>query len=105
MSSDRLLAVEVAYALPAQQWVIALQVPEGATMFEAAVQSRLMELAPGLDLETVSMGVFGKVEKSPKTRVLKAGERVEIFRPLINDPKEARKARAAKVKEARQDDA
>lgn len=105
MSGDRLLAVEVAYALPTQQWVIALQVPEGTTMFEAAVQSRLMELAPGLDLEAASLGVFGKVEKSPKTRVLKDGERVEIFRPLINDPKEARKARAAKVKETRQDNA
>ncbi|MDO8329785.1 MAG: RnfH family protein [Fluviicoccus sp.] len=105
MSGDRLLAVEVAYALPTQQWVIALQVPEGTTLFEAAVLSRLMEKAPGLDLESVSLGVFGKVEKSPKTRVLKDGERVEIFRPLINDPKEARKARAAKVKETRQDNA
>jgi hypothetical protein len=105
VTSDRLLAVEVAYALPAQQWVIALQVPEGTTLFEAAVQSRLVEKVPGLDLESVSLGVFGKVEKNPKTRVLKAGERVEIFRPLVNDPKEARKARAAKAREARQGEA
>ena len=43
--------------------------------------------------------VFSKIEKSPKTRIIQAGERVEIYRPLINDPKEMRKVRAAKAKE------
>ena len=105
MTGDRLLTVEVAYALPERQWVIALQVPEGTTVFEAAVLSRLVEAVPGLDIESSSLGVFGKVEKSPKTRILQDGERVEIFRPLLNDPKEARKARAAKAKDARQGDA
>lgn len=102
MSGDRLLSVEVAYALPERQWVIALKVPEGTTVYEAAVRSRIVEAAPGLDLESAGMGVFGKVEKSPKTRVLADGERVEIYRPLLNDPKEARKARAAKATAARQ---
>lgn len=101
MSGDRLIPVEVAYALPERQWVIALTVPEGTTVYEAAVRSRIVEQVPGLDLAGSSLGVFGKVEKDPGSRVLKAGERVEIFRPLLNDPKEARKARAAKVREAR----
>lgn len=103
MSADRLLAVEVAYALPSQQWVIALKVPEGTTVHEAALRSGLVEKVPGLDLDNASLGVFGKVEKDPRGRVLKDGERVEIFRPLLNDPKEARKARAAKARESRQD--
>jgi hypothetical protein len=102
VTADRLIPVEVAYALPEQQWVVALNVPEGTTLYEAAVLSRLVEKAPGLDLDAADMGVFGKVEKQPKARVLKAGERVEIFRPLLTDPKEARKARAAKAREARQ---
>lgn len=105
MTADRLISVEVAYALPEQQWVVALNVPEGTTLYEAAVLSRLVEKAPGLDLDAADMGVFGKVEKLPKARVLKAGERVEIFRPLLTDPKEARKARAAKARETRQGEA
>lgn len=104
MTADTLIAVEVAYALPAQQWVIALQVPSGTTLYEAALRSGLADKAPGLDLAHASLGVFGKVEKDPRQRVLRDGERVEIFRPLLNDPKEARKARAAKARAARRPD-
>jgi hypothetical protein len=97
--SDDLILVEVAYALPNDQRVIALKVPVGSTLFEVAVKSNIAEYFSDLDLETATMGVFSKIEKSPKTRIIQAGERVEIYRPLINDPKEARKARAAKAKE------
>lgn len=97
--TTELIAVEVAYALPEKQRVLKVLVPVGSSLFDAAVKSNIVEQFLGLDLETSSMGVFGKLEKNPKERVINAGERVEIYRPLINDPKEARKARAARVKE------
>lgn len=97
--SQELIHVEVAYALPEKQMIIPLTVAVGSTLFEVVVQSKIVEHFSGLDLETSTMGVFAKIEKTPKLRVIQAGERVEIYRPLINDPKEARKARAAKAKE------
>ena len=97
--SQELIHVEVAYALPEKQMIIPLTVAVGSTLFEVAVQSKIVEHFSGLELETATMGVFAKIEKTPKPRVIQAGERVEIYRPLINDPKEARKARAAKAKE------
>ncbi len=95
--SEDLILVEVAYALPNDQRIIALKVPVGSTLFDVAVKSNIAEYFSDLDLEIATMGVFSKIEKSPKTRIIQAGERVEIYRPLINDPKEARKVRAAKL--------
>lgn len=91
------MRVEVAYALPDKQKLIELDVPEGTSMFDAVVQSNIVEEFPELNIEAVSMGIFSKVEASPRTRILQENERVEIYRPLIIDPKEARKNRAAKV--------
>ena len=90
--------VEVAYALPDKQQIIALQVTAGTTAYEAIVQSGIVGKFEGIDIESDPMGIFGKAVK-PKDHVLKAGERVEIYRPLIADPKEARKARATQAKE------
>ena len=95
--SEDLILVEVAYALPNDQRIIALKVPVGSTLFDVAVKSNIAEYFSDLDLEIATMGVFSKIEKSPKTRIIQARERVEIYRPLINDPKEARKVRAAKL--------
>jgi hypothetical protein len=94
MSGD-MIKVEVAYALPERQLIIPLQVKKGTTMFDAAVQSGIAGKFDGLDLESAPMGVFGKAERKPKERVLEDGERVEIYRALIADPKEVRKKRAA----------
>ncbi|KAF0810055.1 hypothetical protein A167_01086 [Alcanivorax sp. S71-1-4] len=96
MSSD-MIRVEVAYALPHKQKLISLQVPVGTTLFEAACESGIAEHFEGLDLARAPMGIFGQAEASPKQRVLQDGERVEIYRPLIIDPKETRKARARKA--------
>ncbi|CAA0081471.1 Protein RnfH [Zhongshania aliphaticivorans] len=90
--------VEVAYALPDRQRIVALEVPEGCTVREAALQSGLDKQFAGLDLATADLGVFGKSVGAPDSQPLKSGERVEIYRPLIADPKEVRKQRAAKVK-------
>ena len=94
--------VEVAYALPDRQRIVALEVPEGCTVRAAVMQSALDKQSPDLDLATADLGIFGKSVSAPDAQALKNGERVEIYRPLIADPKEVRKQRAAKVK-ARKD--
>lgn len=102
---DKTIAVEVAYALPQKQKIVSLVVPEGTTVLEAARLSRMDEHFPGLDVEGSAMGIFGKTVPKPAERELKAGERVEIYRALIADPKEVRKQRAAKTKEAKAEEA
>jgi putative ubiquitin-RnfH superfamily antitoxin RatB of RatAB toxin-antitoxin module len=90
--------VEVSYALPSRQQIIALQVDEGCNVFDAALQSGIDKQFPGLDIASSNMGIFGKVSSNPRQELLKEGDRVEIYRPLIADPKEVRKVRAAKIK-------
>ncbi len=99
------ITVEVAYALPERQRILALKVPAGTTMLDAAGRSGIARLFEGLDLATAKMGIFGKAVADPRTHVLADGDRVEIYRPLTVDPKEARKARARKAVVAGQDDA
>lgn len=101
MSQEK-IDVEVAYALPEEQTLIELKVDPGTTMYDAVQKSGLLNKYPELDLDSVPMGIFGKAERKPKERVLEDGERVEIYRPLIADPKEVRKKRAAEVKARRE---
>lgn len=93
------MRVEVAYATPERQEIVPVEVEEGATMLEAVRRSGIAELFPGLDPEQADMGIFGKVVKSPQTHVLRAGDRVELYRPLKIDPKQARMNRARKKKD------
>jgi putative ubiquitin-RnfH superfamily antitoxin RatB of RatAB toxin-antitoxin module len=95
---NKMIKVEVSYALPAKQQIIALEVEEGTTVFEAAEQSGICKQFPDLDLTSAKMGIFAKVVNKPKQELLQEGDRVEIYRPLIADPKEVRKVRAAKAK-------
>ena len=97
-----MITVEVAYALPTEQKIIALQVEEGSTAFEAVARSRIAELFPQIDINKDPMGIFGKAIKDPKTQGLNSGDRIEIYRPLIIDPKGARAARAAKAKKKKE---
>jgi putative ubiquitin-RnfH superfamily antitoxin RatB of RatAB toxin-antitoxin module len=94
--TEKMIWVEVAYALPNKQKIIKLDVPEGSTVFQAAVLSSIDAEFSGVDLETSNMGIFGKVVKNPKTQEIKQGQRVEVYRPLLIDPKQARLNRAAK---------
>ena len=103
MDKPQTIAVEVVYATASKQKLLRLSVPYGTTMREAAERSGIASMFPELDLVTVPMGIYGKAVPKPDQRVLEDGERVEIYRPLIADPKEARKQRAAKAS-ARQDD-
>lgn len=93
------ITVEVAYALPDRQRIVRMAVPVGTTMLEAVRLSRIAEQFPGLDASSSPMGIFGKAIAAPAERVLANGERVEIYRPLIADPKEVRKQRAARAKD------
>ena len=90
--------VEVAYALPDKQIIRAVNIDAGTTIGAAIVQSGIMLDFPELDikLEDAKVGIFGKV--AVMTTVLAEGDRVEIYRPLIADPKEVRRQRAAEGK-------
>lgn len=99
MTESDIIGVEVAYALPDKQAILAVKVAAGTTVLEAATQSGITDKFEGIDLENAKFGIFGSVV-SPQ-QVLQEGERVEIYRPLIADPKEVRKARAARAKERR----
>lgn len=99
-ASGEVIVVEVAYAKPDKQMILTLEVPLGTAMFEAAERSNIVSHFPEIDLEAVNMGIFGKLEKHPKKRVLKPKERVEIYRPLLVDPKEVRKRRAEQARQS-----
>ena len=96
-----MINVEVAYALPDEQKIIALKVEPGSTAYEAVIRSKIVEIFPQINPDSDPMGIFGKSIRDPKTEVLKEGQRVEIYRPLIIDPKVARANRAAKLKAER----
>ncbi|BBB24952.1 RnfH family protein [Amphritea japonica] len=97
-----MIKVEVAFALPHEQKIISLQVAEDCSAYEAVIQSRIVEIYPQIDPENDSMGIFGKGIPDPKSYILKPDQRVEIYRPLIADPKEVRARRAAKAKAERE---
>ena len=96
MENPELIPIEVAYALPEHQQIIALHVPAGTTVKEAVERSGILEQFPEITLEKSKLGIFGKLSKADTA--LRAKDRVEIYRPLIADPKEVRKQRAAEGK-------
>lgn len=97
---NSMLDVEVAYALAERQKIVSLSVPAGTTVRQAALQSGLEQEFPGLDLASSPLGIFGKAVAKPDEQILQAGERVEVYRPLLADPKEVRKQRAARAAQA-----
>ncbi len=94
--ADERIDVEVAYARPDEQVIVPLQMAAGTTVEEAIRRSGVLDRFPEIDLAQAKVGVFGKVGRLDQ--VLGPGDRVEIYRPLIADPKEARKQRAAEGK-------
>ena len=87
-----LLEVEVVYARPEQQVLIQVSVPAGSTARDAIVCSNILSDVPGLDLKTLAVGIFAR--RVTLDYILKAGDRVEIYRPLTMSPVEARRWRA-----------
>ncbi|PPC98252.1 MAG: RnfH family protein [Methylotenera sp.] len=93
MNTPNEVTVEVAYALADEQLIIPIKVEDGTTAEEAIIASGIMTKFPEIDLRINKVGIFGKLTKlDTKLRHL---DRVEIYRPLIADPKEVRKQRAA----------
>jgi uncharacterized protein len=86
------IRIEVVYALPDGEDAVSVQVAPGASLADAITASGMLERHPEIDLARNKIGVFGKVVK-PDAPVA-AGDRVEIYRPLAMDPKEARRRRA-----------
>ncbi|MCW8982977.1 MAG: RnfH family protein [Gammaproteobacteria bacterium] len=96
MASDKLISVEVAYAVPEEQIILEVDI-EATDTVEAAIQkSGILERFEEIDLTKNKVGIFGKLTKLDKT--LNERDRIEIYRPLIADPKEVRKKRAAEGK-------
>ncbi|MGR8936034.1 MAG: RnfH family protein [Gammaproteobacteria bacterium] len=92
--AETLLSVEVVYATPERQELIALRIAEGATAAQAIEQSGIVQRFPEVETAPAAIGVFGKL--CTPDRLLEDGDRVEIYRPLRADPKELRRQRAAK---------
>ena len=90
------IMVEIAYAMPEQQVIIPVKMNEGATAEAAIMASGIVDKFPEIDLSTSKVGIFGKLSKLDA--VLRNLDRVEIYRPLIADPKEVRRQRAAEGK-------
>jgi len=88
------MIVEVAYAKPEKQLIIQIDVEESCTVEQAIVLSKIKKQFPEIDVEKNKVGIFGKTVKLMDS--LREKDRVEIYRPLIVDPKESRRARAAK---------
>lgn len=96
MSMDKQIEVTLVYPLPHEQKIFSVTGPSDMTLEQAVEKSHILEHYPELDFASLTLGVFGK--QMPRDSVLNPGDRVEIYRPLIADPKEMRKKRAAEGK-------
>ena len=99
--AEPVIDVEVVYAAVDRQRLLAFVVPQGTTVRAAVLASGMGREFPELDLASCPVGIFGKQVADPETRLLQAGDRIEMYRPLLADPKEIRRQRAAKAAEAK----
>jgi putative ubiquitin-RnfH superfamily antitoxin RatB of RatAB toxin-antitoxin module len=94
MAEPAPLQVQVCYAKPGIEILRNLIVPAGATLHDAIRQSGVLQDAPEIDLTVCRVGIYGKLKSLDTT--LRDHDRVEIYRPLVADPKESRRTRAEK---------
>jgi putative ubiquitin-RnfH superfamily antitoxin RatB of RatAB toxin-antitoxin module len=99
MTDQSRIAVEIAYALPDAQALRTLELDAGATVEDVIRRSGLLEDFPEIDLAANKVGIFSKLVKLDE--VVRDRDRVEIYRPLIADPKESRRKRAEAGKTTR----
>lgn len=92
-----MLEIEIVYGLPNMQMIVSKTVSDGTTAREAALNSGLEQMFPEIDLASSPLGIFGKKVKDDTP--LRNGDRVEIYRPLLIDPKEARRRRVQNQEE------
>ncbi len=95
-NQNQTLTIELIYPLPDEQKIITIEVSPQTTIEQAIEQSDILQQYPTIDLAINKVGIFSKV--CQLTDTLRDGDRIEIYRALIADPKEARKARALKQK-------
>ena len=88
------MQIEVVLAMPEKQELVALDLAVGATVADAIEQSGIVAMFEDFKLDTSKVGIFG--QKVSQTQELRDGDRVEIYRPLLVDPKEIRRQRALK---------
>lgn len=91
------IAIEVAFALPKRQMLLSLQVPVGSTIKQAIESSGMLATFPEIDLTVNKVGIWSRTAKLDE--VVNAGDRIEIYRPLVADPKDMRRRRAEKAKD------
>ncbi|MCC6071027.1 RnfH family protein [Massilia sp. GCM10020059] len=89
-----LVNVQLCYAAPLREYFRELAVAPGTTIEQAIIQSGVLQAIPGIDLVVQPVGIFGK--KRPLDTVLRERDRIEIYRPLIADPKDSRRRRSEK---------
>jgi len=88
--------IELVYALPHEQALLKFKVPAGTTLGDAVRLSGILDKYPEIDPEKAKYGIFGKLSKADV--VMRERDRIEIYRPLIADPKEVRRKRAEEGK-------
>ncbi|QKJ88275.1 RnfH family protein [Paramixta manurensis] len=86
------IAVEVVYALPEKQYLYRVTLPEGSSVEQAIKSSGILELRQDIDLNENKIGVYSRPVKLAD--IVRDGDRIEIYRPLVADPKELRRQRA-----------
>ncbi len=91
------IEIEVVYGLAHKQKLVSIKVDQGTTVRQGAELSGLNKEFPELNIGESKLGIFGKAVRSPDAELLKEGDRIEIYRPLLIDPKAARANRAAKA--------
>ena len=99
--AEQKIWVEVVYAAVDRQALLRISVPPGATVRQALLVTDVASRFPELDVAHCPVGIFGKVVDGG--RVLEEGDRIEIYRPLLADPMEIRRLRAAKAAKARKE--
>lgn len=100
--AEPLVEVEVVYAAVDRQVLMSLAVAPGSSLRAAVLGSGMAAQFPELDLQSCPLGIFGKVVADADVRPVHAGDRIEIYRPLLADPMEIRRLRAAKAAKAKQ---
>ncbi|WP_285417861.1 RnfH family protein [Pseudomonas sp. efr-133-TYG-5] len=98
---EPMIEVEVVYAAVDRQVLRTVSVAEGSTVRAALLASGIGSEFPELDLSACPLGIFGKVIADADVRPIQDGDRIEIYRPLLADPKEVRRLRAARAAEAK----
>lgn len=89
--------IEVVYGLPHKQTLLTLKIAENSTVLQAIEASGIQKIYTDIDLNENKVGIWNRTCKSTDT--LSEGDRVEIYRSMVADPKEVRKRRAEKAKE------